>query len=109
MKRKLAMLCGIPLIVATILGGCSTSPEQGTVDIGQTADQKVAAEILAEEKNKVVTVGGADANFSLSSVTQAEDSSLVANKKFELDIEATTEGNVYDPSEVDIYGQFVSP
>lgn len=109
MKRKLAMLCGIPLIVATILGGCSTSPEQGAVDIGQTADQKVAAEILAEEKNKVVTVGGADANFSLSSVTQAEDSSLVANKKFELDIEATTEGNVYDPSEVDIYGQFVSP
>ena len=109
MKKKLAMLCGISLILSMLLGGCEKAPAQGAGEIGQTSDRMTIEQIQAEEKNKVIVTGGADETFSLTSVTQSEDSSLVANKKFELDIDAVTEGNVYDPSEVDIYGQFVSP
>ena len=54
---------------------------------------------------KKLAGGGAD----LGGVTEAETSSHTANEKFELDLDVDAEGNKYDPDEVNVYGQFVSP
>ena len=109
MKKKIIAF-GSTSLALLLLCSCNTLPEQGAVDIGDKNDNKIATEILSETKNQIVTVGTEDASFKLSGVSEDETSTHVANEKFELNLASTVTGlNVYDPSEVDIYGQFVSP
>ena len=108
MKKQLTAFCGLAMAACMLLSGCNTFPEQGSVEIAEN-EKKIVSEILSEKKNEIVTVGSPDENFKLFGVSEDETSSRIANKKYELNLDTVTEGNVYDPSEVDIYGQFVSP
>lgn len=93
------------LAVAMCFSFCACNSPQGETEYD--AHEKTVKEIRSAEKNAVLTVatGGA----VLNAVTEAEDSSHTANEKFELDLSVAAEGNKYDPDEVNVYGQFVSP
>ncbi|MBR5388483.1 MAG: hypothetical protein IK147_03345, partial [Clostridia bacterium] len=111
MKKRFRSICCI-LLSAVFISGCNQVkyPDQGAVDIGNTANQNTVEAILAEAQNKVITVGNEDGAFRLTGVSEDVSSCHVANEKFELNLQSTITGlNVYDPSDVDIYGQFVSP
>ena len=100
MKKAICMV----LAAVVCMTFCACGPEQG--DTPYDAHEKTVREIRAAEKNTVVNIGGGTV---LGGVTEAEGSSHVANEKFELDLDVTAEGNKYDPDEVNVYGQFVSP
>ncbi len=109
MKKKSIILC-VLLLAVSVIAACDKPSKQGSVDIGDTLEKRVIAEIAAEKKNEVITVGEKDEKFRLDGVEEDPSSSHVANEKFELDLDATVEDlSVYDPSETDIVGQFVSP
>ena len=107
MKKIVSVLCCFALLFG--FAACDSSPAQGHTEYDADADGKIAEEILSAEKNKVIFPNGEDESFRIRSVKESEDSVRTANKKFELDIAADVTGNVYDPEEVDVYGQFVSP
>lgn len=81
--------------------------KQGNVDYSDKGESVIVKEITDAEKGviKNVTNGG----FTVNSVNESAESSRVANKKFELDIDAEFEGNPYDPDEINVYGEFLSP
>ena len=107
MKKIVSVLCCFALLFG--FAACDSSPAQGHTEYDADTDGKIAEEILSAEKNKVIFPNGEDESFRIRSVKESEDSVRTANKKFELDIAADVTGNVYDPEEVDVYGQFVSP
>lgn len=110
MRKKWKLLCNLPLLFALTFASCIDNYEQGAVDVGDTVNKGVVSSILAETQNVVNTVGAVDNDFKLTAVSEDGSSSHVANEKFELNLESNITGlNVYDPSEVDITGQFVSP
>ena len=100
MKKAICMV----LAAVVCMTFCACGPKQGNTPYD--AHEKTVREIRAAEKNTVVNIGGGTV---LGGVTEAEGSSHVANEKFELDLDVTAEGNKYDPDEVNVYGQFVSP
>ena len=107
-KMKKAIACGLALLTCFAICACeSTSTPQGNVTY-TSSDKKLAQEIRSAEKDKVITLTESEDTF-LISVNESNDSSKVANEKFELDITANVTGNVYDPDDVNIYGEFVSP
>lgn len=107
-KMKKAIACGLALLTCFAICACeSTSTPQGNVTY-TSSDKKLAQEIRSAEKDKVITLTESE-DTSLISVNESNDSSKVANEKFELDITANVTGNVYDPDDVNIYGEFVSP
>ena len=96
----------IGLLFLTI--GCSNNGI--TIPIEQTQDEKLIKEIMSEEQNKINVIGDLDDTFKLNGVTEDSSSSHIANIKYELNLDTTIlEGNKYDPSEVDISAQFISP
>ena len=110
MNKKIALISILMALVCVTFFGCEALPEQGAVAFGGTQSEKVMQEIMSEQKGKVITIGDADETFALRGVTEDASSAAVANAKYELNLDASvTEGNKYDPSEVDIVGQFVSP
>lgn len=114
-----AKLLLIIFILTTLLTSC-VAPTLVNVDF-ESSDEQIIKSILAEQKNKVNTLV-ADSEFYMNGVSEfvvdssdphalanETSSSHVVNKKFELDIDSVTTGNKYDPNEVNVYGQFVSP
>ena len=93
------------LAVAMCFSFCACNSRQGNTVYD--AHEKTVKEIRSAEKNAVLSHTGGGA--ALNGVTEADGSSHVANEKFELDIDVTAEGNVYDPDEVNVYTQFLSP
>lgn len=115
----IAKLLFIVYILTTILSSCAV---QTIVNIDiETSDEQIIQSILAESKDSVNTLVQ-DPEFYMNGVSEFEvdatdpnavanetSSSHVVNEKFELDIDSVTTGNKYDPNEVNVYGQFVSP
>lgn len=119
MKKVFSLLCAVLLVFACLLTACNNNT---FVDLGSDPDAETIASVKAETKNIVKTVGEADSSFKLNGVSEfvvdqsdehaklnETSSSHMVNKKFELDVDAVTTGNKYDPNEVNLYGQFVSP
>lgn len=107
------------LVLLTFLSSCTVQTFV-TVDY-EESDKKTISEIKAEQKNVVNTIVS-DSEFYMNGVSEFQvdktdphailnetSSSHVVNEKFEVDIDAVTVGNKYDPDEVNVYGQFVSP
>ncbi len=107
MKKIISILCCVVMLFA--VSACDSAPRQGHVEYDADRESKTVSEILSAEQNKVLSPNGEDETFRIRTVSESEDSVRVANKKFELDIGADVTGNVYDPEEVNVYGQFVSP
>ena len=121
MKRN--SLCAVLLLfvmITTLLLNSCTVNKVVKIDI-QSDDEQIIQSINAEQKNVVNTIV-VDSEFYLNGVSEfvvdesdphavanETSSSHVVNEKFELDLDAVTVGNKYDPNEVNIYGQFVSP
>ena len=115
----IAKLLFIVYVLTTILSSCAV---QTLVNIDiKESDEQIIQSILAESKNSVNTLVQ-DPEFYMNGVSEFEvdatdpnavanetSSSHVVNEKFELDIDSVTTGNKYDPNEVNVYGQFVSP
>lgn len=101
-------VCSLLLAAALCLGvcACNRPTPQGQVPYEVDVAGKTAESIRAEARD---VIRGDDAAFRIDGVTQAETSQTVTQEKFELDIDATVTGNVYDPDAVDVYGEFVSP
>ena len=107
------------LVMLTFLSSCKV---QTFVKVDyEESDAKTISEIKAEPKNVVNTLVS-DPEFYMNGVSEfvvdttdphavlnETSSSHVVNEKFELDIDSVTVGNKYDPDEVNVYGQFVSP
>ncbi len=107
MKKRISAV--FSLLLALCICSCSvSSPKQGAVDVGKNYAQKTVETIRSAVKNQIT--GAEDADYNVTTVSEDESSSRVANEKFELNVIGNIKGvNVYDPSESDIYGQFVSP
>ena len=105
MKKIMVLLLACALTLSAF--GCGGA-KQGSVEYGADTQSRTAASVRADKKNEVVRYG-TGGNMSLTGVSEAESSSKVANEKFELDVDLSFEGNPYDPDEVNVYGQFVSP
>ena len=115
----IAKLVFIVYVVTMVLSSCAV---QTIVNIDiETSDEQIIQSILAESKDSVNTLVQ-DPEFYMNGVSEFEvdatdpnavanetSSSHVVNEKFELDIDSVTTGNKYDPNEVNVYGQFVSP
>ena len=115
----IAKLVFIVYVVTMVLSSCAV---QTIVNIDiETSDEQIIQSILAESKDGVNTLVQ-DPEFYMNGVSEFEvdatdpnavanetSSSHVVNEKFELDIDSVTTGNKYDPNEVNVYGQFVSP
>ena len=115
----IAKLVFIVYVVTMVLNSCAV---QTIVNIDiETSDEQIIQSILAESKDSVNTLVQ-DPEFYMNGVSEFEvdatdpnavanetSSSHVVNEKFELDIDSVTTGNKYDPNEVNVYGQFVSP
>ena len=115
----IAKLVFIVYVVTMVLSSCAVQTIVN-VDI-ETSDEQIIQSILAESKDSVNTLVQ-DPEFYMNGVSEFEvdatdpnavanetSSSHVVNEKFELDIDSVTTGNKYDPNEVNVYGQFVSP
>ena len=115
----IAKLVFIVYVVTMVLSSCAVRTIVN-VDI-ETSDEQIIQSILAESKDSVNTLVQ-DPEFYMNGVSEFEvdatdpnavanetSSSHVVNEKFELDIDSVTTGNKYDPNEVNVYGQFVSP
>ncbi len=100
---KKAICAGLAVLACLSFCACN-SPQSGTE---YDAHDKTVKEIRSAERNAVTEVTGGGA--VLNGVSEADGSSHTANEKFELDLDVTAEGNKYDPDEVNVYGQFVSP
>ena len=114
-----AKLMLIIFVLTTMLNSCVV---QTVVNLDiEISDEQIVESILAEQKDKVVTLVQ-DSEFYMNGISEfvvdesdpnavanETSSSHVVNEKFELDIDSVTTGNVYDPNEVNVYGQFVSP
>lgn len=111
MREKWKIICALPLAFSFAFSACDFYKyEQSEINVGDRENQAVVSSILEETKNVVRTVGEEDPEFKLTAVSEDDSSSHVANEKFELNLDSNVTGlNVYDPSEVDITGQFVSP
>ena len=115
----IAKLVFVVYVVTMVLSSCAV---QTIVNIDiETSDEQIIQSILAESKDSVNTLVQ-DPEFYMNGVSEFEvdatdpnavanetSSSHVVNEKFELDIDSVTTGNKYDPNEVNVYGQFVSP
>ena len=107
------------LVTLTFLSSCKVHTFVN-MDIGSN-DEKIIKQIKSEPKDTVNTIIS-DSEFYMNGVSEfivdqsdphavlnETSSSHMVNEKFELDIDAVTVGNKYDPDEVNVYGQFVSP
>lgn len=99
---KKAICAGMAVLACLSFCACN-APQESAYD----AHERTVNQIRSAEKNTVVQLSGGGA--VLNGVAEAEDSSHIANEKFELDLDVTAEGNKYDPDDVNVYGQFVSP
>ena len=114
-----AKLLFIIFVLTTLLNSCAV---QTIVRVDfESSDEQIIQSILAEQKDTVNTLKE-DPEFYMNGVSEfvvdssdpnavanETSSSHVVNEKFELDIDSVTTGNKYDPNEVNVYGQFVSP
>lgn len=107
MKKIAAIL--LCALLAVNFAGCAKPAPQGAVPYDPDADGRLAREIRSGERGKVVPVGGPDPSFGLVSVTPADSARTITQEKYEIDIDCKADGNVYDPDQVDVNGQFVSP
>lgn len=105
MKKLTVIMLALVLGVTAV--ACSTDPAQGNADYTGVGESVIIREIREAEKGKVKNVDGA--GLTVNSVAESDSSSKVANKKYELDIDADFTGNPYDPDEVNVFGRFVSP
>lgn len=122
MKRRSLIASIIVFIIVATLVLSSCSKVQTIVSYeAEDTDETTIQSIKSEEKNVVKTLVE-DTSFYMNGVSEfvvdasnehavlnETSSSHVVNEKFELDIDSKTTGNKYDPNEVNVYGQFVSP
>lgn len=108
-------------IATTVLSSCANNVQTIVKGVVESIDDNTIREIKQENKNVVNTLVE-DSSFYMNGVSEfvvdstdpnavanETSSSHVVNEKFEIDIDSVTTGNKYDPNEVNVYGQFVSP
>ena len=120
--KKISLIAKLLLIILVVSMVMSSCGVETIVNLEfKSTDEEIIQSILSENKDVVNTLVQ-DAEFYMNGISEfvvdSTDSNAVANEtssshvvneKFELDIDSVTVGNVYDPNEVNVYGQFVSP
>ncbi len=104
MKRQ-SMVIAITISFLLILNSCNiSSKDEPKYDFKELLVNKIKSEPL-EKQIKLQS----DTAATFNGVT-ATNSAPKTNEKMEFDVKINNlKGNVYDPSQIDIYGEFISP
>lgn len=120
--KKSALIASLVLLIFLLTMVFSACNTQTLVNFNvDSKDEEIIQSIKSEEKDTVKTIVE-DSAFYMNGVSEfvvdesdehallnEKSSSHKINEKFELDIDSETYGNKYDPNEINVYGQFVSP